>query len=213
MSFIKEMFGVPDVGDRMERLERERQARINQGYRRVRDAFAIYTPEFYGNYAKAVYAAGLPQLAEQYRMGRDNTLYGLSNRGLTRSTMAQDAWQRLERERARSEGDLTASAWAARNELESGVENARSRVLAQLYQTAMPNVAGQDAIRIAASIPKPPTLAQSSANLFGNVANIYAMRDAINPGKAQVNTPSMYGTPPTSLVPSNEEASKWQTIK
>lgn len=134
--------------------------------------FKGYQPEFYEAREKAYTDFALPQLADQYQSARDNTIYGLSNVGLSGSTEGTKARFKLEKAMTSGKQNIADEAINQGNRLREQVEQSRQQAIQQLYQTGDPTQALKTAINTSASFERPGGFDQL-ANGFSDVMNQY----------------------------------------
>lgn len=141
--------------------------------------FEGFQPDFYQKRAQAYTNYALPQVAQQYQTNRNSLLYGLSNRGLSNSSVAGHASAELERTANTARQTVADTGLEQANQLKRDVESARQQSVSQLYQTADPGQATQQAISSAASLRQPSTFAPI-ANMFSGLANQFYINQALN---------------------------------
>lgn len=151
--------------------------------------FEGFQPEFFDKRAKAYVDYALPQLGDQYRDARDATIYGLSNRGLSNSTIASRANRRLEDTVGEGKQSIAESGINQANQLKKEIEDRRQQTIQQLYQTADPSQAFQSAISSASQFRQPSVFAPLT-NMFSNLANQYYINQAIKGYQGQGNVGS-----------------------
>lgn len=190
------------AGAAAERAERLRQLRIKQGMGEVDSAFSGYTPEVYNQRAQAYQNYALPQLNEQYNKSQGNTLFGLANRGLTKSSIADKEWSDFNKEAGRARQTVVDQGLQEANNLRLGIENSRQNIIGQLNQTSDPGQAKQAAIASASNFQAPPAFGALN-QMFSNLGSQYLTNQILT---GQVNRPlanSMgnqnYGLPSLSL--------------
>ena len=132
--------------------------------------FKGYQPEFYQAREKAYTDFALPQLADQYQNARENSIYGLSNVGLSGSSV--DTKQKFKLEKAMNSGrqNVAEEGINQSNQLKNQVEQSRQQAIQQLYQTGDPSQALKTAINTSAGFERPGGFNQL-ANGFGDVMN------------------------------------------
>lgn len=143
------------------------------------ESFEGFQDPFFEKRAQDYVDFALPQLADQYRTNQRGILYGLSNRGLDQSTVADEAVSNLERVAGEGRQQIAESGLAQANQLRKDVEGARQEAIRQLYQSADPAQATQSAIRSAAGFQSPSVFAPI-ANMFTNIANQYMTSRLLN---------------------------------
>lgn len=153
--------------------------------------FEGFQEPFYQKRAQDYVNFALPQLAQQYRANRNSMLFGLSNRGLGDSSVADQASANLEREAGTGRQTIADTGIEQANQLRRDVESARQQATSQLYQTADPAQAIQGAIRTASQIQQPSTFAPIT-NLFTNLAQQYATNQLLNSYRQPYGAPYNY---------------------
>jgi hypothetical protein len=134
--------------------------------------FTGFGPEFFQSRTKAYTDYAMPQVAEQYLDARNAQTYGLSNRGLLSSSLADQARSRLERTAGQSRQAVAEEGINQANTLKRNVETSRQNAINQLYQTADPARAFQSAISSASQLGVPSPFAPIT-NMFANLAQQY----------------------------------------
>ncbi len=132
--------------------------------------FKGYGKEFYDAREKAYTDSALPQLADQYQDARKNTVYGLSNVGLSGSSVGDEANYKLEKAMNSGKQTVADNAIGQSNALRQQVESSRQAAINQLYQTGDPSQALKTAIGSASQFENPGGFAPL-ANGFGDVMN------------------------------------------
>ncbi len=165
---FKQLFGKKDPTPR-ERVNKEltRGQLFNAPEMKT---FKGYQPEFCQARGKAYTDFALPPLAEQYQSARDNTLFGLSNVGLTGSTVDDKAKYKLEKAMNTGRQGIADESINQGNQLRNAIEQSRQQAIQQLYQTGDPTQALKTAINTS-SIAERPSGFASLANGFGDVMN------------------------------------------
>jgi len=134
--------------------------------------FEGFQQPFYDERAKAYENFALPQLGDQYRNARDAMVYGLSNRGLNQSTIAEKGRYDLEKTTGTAKQQIVDTGIGQVNQLKQDVEASRQNALQQLYQTADPAQAFQSAINTSSQFRNPSVFAPLG-NMFAGLANQY----------------------------------------
>lgn len=146
---------------------------------------------FYQKRAQDYVNFALPQLGQQYRTNRNAMLFGLANRGLTGSTVQDQASANLEREAGIGRQTIADTGLEQSNQLRKDVESGRQQAISQLYQSADPAQALQGAVRTASQIQSPSTFAPIS-NLFTNLAQQYATKQLLDSYRQPYGAPNNY---------------------
>lgn len=141
--------------------------------------FEGFQPEFYNQRAQDYINFALPQEAQQYQQSRNAMLYGLSNRGLSNSSVGQRASADLERTAGQARQTIADTGLEQANQLRRDVENSRQQEISQLYQTGDPAQASQSAISASAGFQRPSVFAPLG-NLFSSLANQYYTNQVLN---------------------------------
>lgn len=158
--------------------ENLRQQRIRAGLANIGAQFEGFTPAFYNKRAEAYNAFALPQLAYQQGNANRQLTFGLANRGLLGSSSAREQQTGLERAGSAARQAIVAQGRSQANELQRQVEQTRSDITGQLYQSADPSQAQQRAIGLTASLSAPSVFAPI-ANAFGDFTNSYLSNQLI----------------------------------
>lgn len=158
--------------------------------------FKGYQPEFFQAREKAYTDFALPQLADQYQNARENSIYGLSNVGLSGSSV--DTKQKFKLEKAMNSGrqNVAEEGINQSNRLKDQVEQSRQQAIQQLYQTGDPSQALKTAINTSASFERPGGFNQL-ANGFGDVMNQFYIQKLLQ----GYNQPVSGNSNPTYFAP------------
>lgn len=141
--------------------------------------FEGFQEPFYQQRAQDYVNYALPQLAQQYRQNREQMLFGLSNRGLSDSSVAEKASSDLEREAGRGRQTIAETGIEQSNQLRRDIEQARQQAISQLYQSSNPAEGLRSAVNSAQSFQRPSTFAPV-VNMFGNLAQQYYTSQLLN---------------------------------
>ncbi len=141
--------------------------------------FEGFQPSFFAQREKAYNDFALPQVAEQYRLNKNALNFGLQNRGLGDSTIADQGRSQVERVSDTARQNVVDTGIEQSNQLRKSIEDARQESISQLYQTADPARALQGAISQASQLRAPSAL-QPIGDLFGNIARQYYINQALN---------------------------------
>lgn len=158
--------------------------------------FKGYQPEFYQAREKAYTDFALPQLADQYQSARDNTTFGLSNVGLSGSSVGEKARFKLEKAMSTGRQNVAEEGINQSNKLRDQVEQSRQQAIQQLYQTGDPTQALKTAINTSASFERPGGFNQV-ANGFGDVMNQFYIQKLLQ----GYNQPVSGNSNPTYFAP------------
>lgn len=141
--------------------------------------FEGFQEPFFKERAQAFEKFALPQFADQFQQAREAQAFGLANRGLSNSSVSRLADSRLQRTATRGKQNITDQGLEQANSLRRDIEAARQTALNQLFQTADPSRATASAIDAAAGFRIPSTFAPI-ANIFGDLANQFAINQSLN---------------------------------
>lgn len=187
----------PDYAGQAAQLEAQRQQRIAQGTASINQIFGSYDDNFYNKRAKAYEDFAMPQLSQQYQQTRDQIGFNLANRGLQKSSAATKQWSDLFRNMQSAKQGVVDTGIGQANQLRQQIDAAKGTLLNQLYQSADPAGAAQQAVSTAASIAQPSTFAPL-ANQFSGLLNQYVVSSLLRnqPGYSGVygGGPSAYGS-------------------
>lgn len=192
---IKSLFGSDDVPTEREIVNK--QLRKGQLFNApVERTFKGYQPEFYQAREKAYTDFALPQLADQYQSARDNTTFGLSNVGLSGSSVGEKARFKLEKAMNTGRQNVAEEGINQSNKLRDQVEQSRQQAIQQLYQTGDPTQALKTAINTSSTFERPGGFNQL-ANGFGDVMNQFYIQKLIQ----GYNQPVSGNSNPTYFAP------------
>jgi len=152
-------------------------------------SFEGFQDPFYEKRAQDYVNFALPQLSQQYQQSRNAMLFGLANRGLGQSSVANQASSNLERQVGQGKQEIADTGLAQANQLRKDVEGARQQAIGQLYQSADPAQALQGAVRSAMGFQAPSTFAPI-ANMFTGLAQQYATNQILNNYRQPYGAPS-----------------------
>jgi len=163
--------------------------------------FEGFQDPFYAKRAQDYVNFALPQFAQQYQQNRNQMLFGLANRGLGQSSVADQASSNLERSAGEGRQQIADTGLAQANQLRRDVEAARQQAISQLYQSADPAQALQGAVRTASGFQAPSTFAPIT-NMFSNLANQYATSQILNNYRQPYGAPGQSGGNYFAPIPS-----------
>jgi len=186
--------GTPDYAGMSQAQEQQRQQAITQGTQKINQAFSGFTPSFYQQRAQAYQDFALPQLSQQYQTNRNQIGFGLANRGLLSSSAGTKQWNDLGKAMGQAKQTIADTGIAQSQALQQQVQNQESTLLNQLYQSADPAGAGQQATQTAANYAA-PSVYQPLGNLLGSVANQYYLSQLINTYRPTGSSPQVGGPP------------------
>lgn len=183
--------GGGDNGAKEARQQEEaRQARITQGMGELNTAFAGFDPKFYKQRQDAYMNYAMPQLSEQAQQTQNQIIYGLADKGLSNSSVAERQQAKFQREMALQKQGIVDAAFGQANDLRKQVEGQKSNLIAQLQASGDPSSVSQQAIGTAAAFQAPSTY-QPLSNLFGNFTNMYLANQIQK--QADMNRKNNYG--------------------
>ncbi len=139
-----------------------------------------FGPDFFNQAAQNYVDFAMPQFAQQYRDTQNSLNFGLANRGLSQSTQQKQAQSKLDVATGLGEQQIVDTARGTSQQLQKQVEDARNAAINNLYQTGDPSQALQQSIGAASQFAVPQTFSPLS-NVFGNLANQYAINQIYNP--------------------------------
>ena len=176
--------------------QQQTQNALTQGGKNIESAFASFTPAYYAGVQKNYENAALPQLFKQYRTTGQQVNYNLANRGLSRSSSAQQLGAGLQSELATQEQGVVNNAQAAAQHVQQNVANEKSQLYGQLQTSQNPSLVGQSALNTAAQTGA-PSVFQPLGNLFSNWSNIYLAQQVSNSASATspASNPWLYNNP------------------
>lgn len=137
-------------------------------------AYAGYTPQFYQQAGDQYVAAQMPALSQEYKQARDQTQFGLANRGLERSSTGERLGDTLNRQFVNAKLGLADQGQAYSRALQQQVENYRNQQVGQLQTAINPSSAAIGFINQATQMPV-PNASGAVTNSMGNFANQYLM--------------------------------------
>ncbi len=150
-----------------------------------------FTPDFFNNAAQSYVNYALPQLAQQYKQASDTTTYGLANRGLLNSSVANQQRSDLDLTMGRQKLNIYDTGQQQSQALQKQVQDSKQQALNNLYQVGNPTQAIQSAIGQASQIQS-PSIIQPISNAFQGLMNQYAISQ-LYPTSGQGQMPQQYG--------------------
>jgi hypothetical protein len=175
-----------DAGKTARHLVGKQRAAVNDVMAGIDAAFAGYNPAFYDNARQQYVAAGMPGLSEKYQTAREQTQYGLANRGLQQSSTSEKMGDKLANQMSLAKMNLADQGQNYANSLQQQVENYRGQVVGQLQQAVNPAQASMSFLNQAARIPT-PNASGAMTQAGGEFANQYLMANLYN------NNPNIAG--------------------
>lgn len=146
--------------------EKQRQANIRQGTTAIDQAFAGFTPEYFGGLESAYGGYAMPQLDTQYADAKKQLAYALERKGLSASTAAADQQRKLLEQYNKYRTDVVNQGKSYGNKARGDIENSRGDLLAQLTATEDPSAAAEAAMRQAQLYTAPPTFDPLASFVF-----------------------------------------------
>jgi len=138
-------------------LENQRQASITKGQAEVDKEFAGFDDGFYNKRAQDYINYVMPQLGEQVRGQQKGIQYGLSDRGLTNSSVARNAMSGLAKQTALQQQAIAEQGMVQAQELQRQVESNRAELYNQVISASDPGNIGKQAGAAAATLRQPST--------------------------------------------------------
>lgn len=132
-----------------------------------------FTPDFYSERGQAYRDYAMPQLQDQYQRAYEQLVYGLSRRGLLRSSEGAKQIGLLNRNLDAGRRRIADEAMGQENTLRSAVESNRQNLLSQLTSTGNADLAVQSALANAQSL-RQPTSFGPLGDMFGDVTGLLA---------------------------------------
>lgn len=165
----------PQYGSDAVNTENARQSYITQGTGDINKAFAGFTPAFYNKAASAYSAYAMPGVNDQFNKAGASLGYGLANRGLLKSSAADQKYFDLAQQKKQAQQGVVDTGIGQSQDLQRTLENQRTALLSQLYQAAAPGGGAQSSIATAAGSYRPDWLPYLS-NIGGNILSMYGMQ-------------------------------------
>lgn len=174
-----------------------RYARAGKLFTKQDQTFEGFQQPFFDQRAQDYVNFAMPQLSEQFRQTRDQTRFGLANRGLLGSSAGQTQFSNLARQMEQAKQGIQDTGRGQAQDLQRQILESKNALISQLYQSADPAQGMQQAIGTAASFRQPGVYAPL-ANQFSGLINQYYMNQLLNSYRPTsfVSSPqSMYGNP------------------
>jgi hypothetical protein len=172
--------------DSLNALQQQQQAALTSGGKKIDAAFNnTFTPQYYQNLVQNYENQTMPQLDQQYRTTGQNLDYNLANRGLSKSSAAQNLGSSLKEELATQQQGVVNNAQTAEQTMQQNVASEQQQLYGQLQVSENPTQTAQNAANIAAQTAAPSTFAPIG-NMFSNWTNMYLAGQTAN--TANTNT-------------------------
>lgn len=159
--------------------EERRQQQIQQGLAETNKTFSLFNPKFYQQRQQAYTNYAMPQLGEQARQQQKQMSFGMFDRGVENSGIAQSAQSKLNKEIDLQKQGIIDTGYQQAQDLRKQVETQRSNVIGQLQASGDPRLAAQQALQTASTYSMPSTFAPLT-NLFSNFASLYGKQQVAN---------------------------------
>lgn len=161
-------------------LQQQQQQALTQGGKAIDQAFSNkFTPQYYQGVIKNYENQALPQVAQQYRDTSKQLNYSLADKGLTKSSSAQELGSSLQSQLAQGEQQVANNAIGQAQNLQANVANEEAQLYGQLQTSQNPTSTAQSAANLAAQTAAPSVFAPIG-NLFSNWSNLYLANQTAN---------------------------------
>lgn len=160
--------------------EFERQADVKRGRTGIDKEFTRFNDNYYNDYGQKYKDYYAPQLEQQYKDVLDKTMAALAARGLSGSSVGNNEYAELARQKAQAQTDIANDSVDAAKKLRGQVESAKSSLYATNEASANPEATNAQALGQATALVAPPTYsplgqifsaALSSLNNYQQAAN------------------------------------------
>lgn len=176
MGFLSKLFGsnksAKHAAAKAEADEKARQDRINQGLEAIDQKFGSFTDAWFNQRAREYFDAAMPTLNMEFARTKNNLAFGMAGRGLLNSSIYNQRRQSLDNEMLKQKRIVADTGIGQANDLRMKLEDARSRITSQLYQSADPAQATAAANRETANLSQPSPMG-AIGNFFNDWSNIY----------------------------------------
>jgi hypothetical protein len=176
MGFLSGLFGsdksAKNAAAKAEADEKARQARINQGLGAIDQKFGSFTDAWFNQRAGEYFDAAMPTLNMEFARTKNNLAFGLAGRGLLNSSIYNQRRQSLDNEMMKQKRIVADTGIGQANDLRMKLEDARSRITSQLYQSADPAQATAAANRETANLSQPSPMG-AIGNFFNDWSNVF----------------------------------------
>lgn len=160
-----------DYGAAEQRTNQQAQEQtILSGIQNIDQAFAGYDDNFYNRYRQSYINYQMPQLASQYQSAQKATTGGLADRGLLKSSAAEDAYSGLSKTLATSEQSIADEATSQALSLKTQVAQQKQTLVNQLLASTYPSTVANSALQTASTFTYPSAW-EPLANQFTSDAN------------------------------------------
>lgn len=180
--------------------------KINRGqlFTKEDQTFEGFTPDFFNQRSQDYINFAMPELQSQYGDNFRSIMYNMANRGLTRSSVADQAKSDLNVTAGKAAQQIADTGRSQAQQLQRDVENSRQSAIEMLHQSANPGEAVQSAISSASQFRTPSSFAPLS-NMFSNLANQYYMNQVLSQyrGGVPAYSVNMNSNPLASALPEN----------
>lgn len=147
-------------------MERQRQARINEGMGQVNSTFGQFDDGYYDNIRSSYMDYVQPDFDRQYETAQRELAMALARQGVGSSSIAADRQSNLQDMYNKNTLGLQQQADGYVNDRRGAVEGARGAVISQLNASGNAGQAGQQAIAQASSLQALPQFSPMG-QLFG----------------------------------------------
>jgi uncharacterized protein YoxC len=162
---------------------------LDEGTKKVDEAFAKFSPEYFQNYAKDYLTQATDQITRQKGFAQKDLMFALARQGLGQSQARADQLGLLEEDAGRAVGEQTQKGIDASNQLAADVAGKKQNLTQQLVaaQSIGSPIAGADDASIKNSL-------DTQRNVMSGITNSAGDTIASLSGVPQVNTlANMFG--------------------
>lgn len=170
--------GAGDDAKQARQDEQARQQRIREGTKRIGDIFGKqFNDQFFTDTQGKYMAYATPQLAEQHGDAQKELTYALARSGTLESSSRADLASKLQQQYEIQRQKVADEALGYKTKAMTGVEDARSNLIAMLNATGDAQGAANAAMTRAKALSQPPAYSPL-ANLFADFTGALGARAA-----------------------------------
>lgn len=146
-----------DTAASAEMREMMRQADVALGRESIDQQFKRFNDNYYNDYSQKYKDYYTPQLNDQYNEVMDKTMAALAARGLGSSSVGNNEYAKLGKQKAQATTDISNDAVDAAKKLRGQVESAKGSLYSTNEASANPQAANAQALGQATALVAPPT--------------------------------------------------------
>jgi hypothetical protein len=184
--------GSDAYANEMRATEQMRQWKIRSGTDAINRNFAQFNDDFYNKRGTAYLNYAMPQLNQQHDDANRGLVFALARQGIGNSSEGNRRYGALEQDFGIARQNIVDKSIEAQNEARRSIEDARSGLLQDLYNTADPAAAAKGSVARAAYLNQPTSISPIG-QLFGNtLSGLNTYREAKSDAEAYRDATTAY---------------------